>query len=166
MPDRRRSNLPSLFFAPIASATVGGLIYAAAILALGMPLDFALHLSPLVALAHLALALVATWWIGLPWHLWRQSIGKVSLGQYWSAAAMVGFVFGAAAHIAITNVGTRVVFLTPGDFPADLSLPKPPTTVEFLLGCAITGLYGAFIGGLTGAIFWLIRRPDRDPRQE
>ncbi len=163
MTDRRRSNLPALFIAPIASAVVGGAVYTLAILALSMPLDLVLYVSPLVAIAHLPLTLAATWSIGLPWHLWRQSVGKVSLSQYCSAAAIVGFFVGAAALAIAASGGTHVVSLTPADYPADFPLPAAPSsTGALLVGGALAGLYGAFIGALTGYFFWLVRRPDRD----
>jgi hypothetical protein len=81
----------------------------------------------------LVVAVVATV-LGLPWHAYCQRQGWTNVHAYWTVGLITGVLPGAA-----------------------WTLPS-----GFSLIAAFVLAYGAMLGGITGLVAWLIRRPDRD----
>ncbi|NWG53274.1 MAG: hypothetical protein HXY28_06100 [Hydrogenophilaceae bacterium] len=88
--------------------------------------------------------------LGVAWHRLALRRGWRSLAVYAAPGAAVGFLIPAAAYLLIWGAQLGETLRGEGSAAAGIVLP--------LLVC----VYGAFVGALTGAIAWLIRRPDRD----
>jgi hypothetical protein len=73
--------------------------------------------------------------VGLPWHALAYSQGWRQSWAYWPAGALAGAII-----------------------PTALTLP-----FGLAYEAALYIVYASLIGGLTGILFWFIRRPDRDP---
>jgi hypothetical protein len=155
--------VPALFLAPIGGAAAGAFIYAGVAAVTRTPVEWISYMAAFVLVAHLPFTFLATWLVGLPWHSYLQRRRNVRSAAYWSAGAIVGAMVATAAFAAVWSSGMHFS-MYPGEYAPGYGPPPTPEPgpLEIVAVVFIVGSYGALIGSTTGALAWLIRRPDRD----
>lgn len=131
----------------VAKAIVSGAAVASAFVTIGLMLSAQPWSRPWIYTAVSALGLFAALLVlsglvsatvGLAWHAFASRHGWCSVHAYWVPALMVGAVAAAA--------------------PMGSSLASG----DYLALALILSALGATLGGISGLVAWLIRRPDRD----
>lgn len=149
--DRFLRSLVGLMLAPVAGSAIAMTGYAMAailhsVLMNRLPPDTLGVFLRLVATgieAGIRIGILPTLAVGWPLHSLLLRTGFIHLATY--------ITFSAALGVAATQIMIPIIYAQ-GAF-------SRPVTLD-------TALLAAAAGGVGGALFWLIRRPDRDPPRE